>query len=79
MQERYDNVRVVTWDGPFNYSAINNFGAKHASREYLLLLNNDIEVIEAWMSAMLGLCQREDVGIVGAKLLFPDDTVQHAA
>ena len=79
MQERYDNVRVVTWDGPFNYSAINNFGAKHASGEYLLLLNNDIEVIEAgWMSAMLGLCQREDVGIVGAKLLFPDDTVQHA-
>ena len=41
MQERYDNVRVVTWDGPFNYSAINNFGAKHASGEYLLLLNND--------------------------------------
>ena len=79
VQERYDNVRVVTWDGPFNYSAINNFGAKHASGEYLLLLNNDIEVIEAgWMSAMLGLCQREDVGIVGAKLLFPDDTVQHA-
>ena len=79
VQERYDNVRVVTWDGPFNYSAINNFGAKHASGEYLLLLNNDVEVIEAgWMSAMLGLCQREDVGVVGAKLLFPDDTVQHA-
>lgn len=79
IQERFDNVRVVAWDGPFNYSAINNFGASHANGEYLLLLNNDIEVIEPrWMTAMLGLCQREDVGIVGAKLLFPDNTVQHA-
>lgn len=79
IQERFDNVRVVTWDGPFNYSAINNFGANNARGEYLLLLNNDTEVIEpGWMTAMLGLCQRDDVGVVGAKLLFPDDTVQHA-
>ena len=79
LQRRYPNVRVVTWKGPFNYSSINNYGAEYATGDYLLLLNNDIEVISpGWMAEMLGYCQREDVGIVGAKLYYSDDTVQHA-
>lgn len=76
---KYDFVKVVKWDGIFNYSAINNFGIKSAKGEYLLLLNNDTEMIsEDAISDMLGICMRDDVGIVGAKLLFADDTVQHA-
>lgn len=79
VQNKYDNVKVVCWDGIFNYSLINNFGFKYCEGDYILLLNNDIEVIEpGWLSSMLGYCQREDVGIVGAKLLYPDDTIQHA-
>ena len=79
LEKRYPQVKVVTWDGPFNYSAINNFGAKYADGDYLLLLNNDTEVITPeWLENMMGYCQREDVGIVGAKLLYPDNTVQHA-
>ena len=67
------------WESEFNYSAINNFGVGYAEGEYLLLLNNDIEVINGtWMEEMLGYCQREDVGIVGARLYYPDDTIQHA-
>lgn len=74
-----DRIRVVYWEGIFNYSAINNFGAKAAKGEYLLLLNNDVEVItENWLEELLSNCQRPDVGIVGAKLYYPDDTVQHA-
>lgn len=74
-----DDVKVVYWKGMFNYSAINNFGAQEASGEYYLLLNNDIEMInpEA-IEHMLGCCQREEVGIVGARLYYPDDTLQHA-
>lgn len=78
IQMRYDNVKVVYWKKEFNYSAINNFGARYATGDYYILLNNDIEVITPeWMELMLGYCQREDVGIVGAKLYYPDDTVQH--
>ncbi len=77
--EKRDNVRVLYWDKEFNYSAINNFGEKEAKGEYILLLNNDIEVINGdWLSQMLGYCQREDVGIVGARLYYEDDTIQHA-
>ena len=79
VEAKYDNVKVVYWDGIFNYSEINNFGFKSCSGEYILLLNNDIEVIDPWwLSSMLGYCQRKDVGVVGAKLLYPDDTIQHA-
>lgn len=79
LKKQYDNVKIVTYEGGFNYSAINNFGAQAATGEYLLLLNNDTEVINPdWLECMLGYCQREDVGIVGAKLFYPDDTVQHA-
>lgn len=71
LQRRYSNVKVVTWDGPFNYSAINNYGAEYATGDYYLMLNNDIEVISpGWMSEMLGYCQREDVGIVGGEALL---------
>lgn len=72
-------IRVVTWKEGFNYSAINNFGASHARGEYYVLLNNDIELItEDWLEEMVANCQRKDVGIVGAKLLYDDDSVQHA-
>lgn len=72
-------IRVVTWKDAFNYSAINNFGAKHAKGEYFLLLNNDTELISPdTLWEMLGYCMREDVGIVGAKLNYEDDTIQHA-
>ena len=78
IQKKYDNIKVVKWEKGFNYSAINNFGAKYATGEYLLLLNNDVEVInDEWLTKMLGLAQREDVGCVGAKLYYPDTTIQH--
>lgn len=74
-----DKIRVVYWKKEFNYSAINNFGVEQAKGEYLLLLNNDMEVISRdWMSELLGHCQRPEVGAVGARLYYPDDTVQHA-
>lgn len=73
-------IKVVYYDETgFNFSKINNFGRKAATGEYLLLLNNDVEVInENWLEEMLGICQQENVGIVGAKLLYFDKTVQHA-
>ena len=62
----------------FNYSAINNFGVRHATGEYILLLNNDIEVItKNWIEEMLMHAQRKEVGAVGAKLYYPDNSVQH--
>jgi len=74
-----DKVRVVEYYGGFNYSKINNFGRSYANSEYLLFLNNDIEIITPdWISEMLMYAQREDIGAVGAKLYYPDDTVQHA-
>lgn len=74
-------IKVVVYkpEAGFNYSAINNFGEKHANGDYLLLLNNDVEIISPdWIQEMLMFCQREDVGAVGAKLYYPDDTIQHA-
>ena len=72
-------IRVAVWEREFNYPAINNFGASLAQGEFLLLLNNDTRVITPdWMEELLGTCQRPDVGIVGAKLYYPDDTIQHA-
>lgn len=72
-------VKIVVWDSGFNYSAINNFGASRAQGEYFILLNNDIEIITAdWIEEMLGNCQRPEVGVVGARLYYPDETVQHA-
>lgn len=72
-------VKIVKWEREFNYAAINNFAAKIASGEYFLFLNNDTELIsETAIGEMLAIAQRREVGIVGAKLLYPDDTVQHA-
>lgn len=72
-------VHVVYWKGIFNYSAINNFGVQYAQGEYLLLLNNDTEIInEDCLEELLGYCTREDVGAVGARLYYEDDTIQHA-
>lgn len=74
-----NGVHVVYWDGKFNYSAINNFGIRHAKGEYILCLNNDIEVISPdWMTELLGHCQRPGTGAAGALLYYPDDTIQHA-
>ena len=79
-KEHPENLKVVTWKGKgFNYSALNNFGAEYATGEYLLLLNNDTEVITpGWLEEMVMYAQQKRVGCVGAKLLYPDDTVQHA-
>ena len=79
LQQEHENIQVVKWNGKFNYSAINNYGVTFAKGEYLLFLNNDTEMINPTaINELLGCCMREDVGAVGAKLLYPDDTVQHA-
>ena len=79
-KEHPDTLKVLTWQGKgFNYSALNNFGAQYATGEYLLLLNNDTEVITpGWLEEMVMYAQQKRVGCVGAKLLYPDDTIQHA-
>ena len=74
-------VRVVVYEsqGGFNYSAVNNYGASFVTGEYIVLLNNDTEVITVnWLEELLMYAQREDVGAVGAKLYYPDKTIQHA-
>lgn len=74
-------IRIVTWEanGIFNYSAINNYGMQFAQGEYVVLLNNDIEILEeGWMEELLGNCQRPEVGITGVRLYYPDDSIQHA-
>ena len=79
LPQRFPNVKVVKWDGPFNYSAINNYGVQFTHGEYLLFLNNDIEEINPdSIDEMIGYVQREDVGICGARLLYPDEDIQHA-
>lgn len=72
-------VRVIYWEGEFNYASINNFGVKQAKGEYLLFLNNDITVITPdWIQELLMFVQRSDVGAAGAKLYYPDGSIQHA-
>lgn len=72
-------VRVLRHDVPFNYSAINNWAARQADGDHLLFLNNDVQAIsQDWLVAMLEHSQRAEIGVVGARLLYPDDTVQHA-
>lgn len=79
LEKTYDNLKILRYEKEFNYADIQNFAALKAKGEYLLLLNND-----TWLEnpdsirEMLMLCMREDVGIVGARLLYPDDTIQHA-
>lgn len=79
LQKDHPQVKVLTYEGAFNYSKVNNFAAAQAKGEYLLLLNNDTQVITAsWMEELLMYAQREDVGAVGAKLYYGDKTIQHA-
>ena len=81
LEETFENVRVLTWSGgkEFNYAALNNFGSRQAAGKYLLFLNNDTELIEAdSIREMVSYAQRADVGIAGARLWYPDDSVQHA-
>ena len=79
LPDAFPRCRVVRYEGAFNFSAVNNFGAQFAAGEHLLLLNNDIEVLsEGFLRELLSYSQRPDVGAVGAKLYYPDDTIQHA-
>jgi len=72
-------IKIVKYNKPFNFSEINNFAVSKVDTEYILFLNNDTEVIsEEWLEAMLEHAQRKQVGAVGAKLLYPDNTIQHA-
>ena len=77
--EKHPNIRVVTYTGPFNYSKINNLGVSEATGEYIILLNNDTQVITPdWIEELLMYGQRADVGVVGCKLYYEDRTIQHA-
>ena len=72
-------IKVIDSNGSFNYSKINNFGVSHANGEIIALLNNDIEVVnEDWLTEMVSHAVRDEIGCVGAKLLYPNDTIQHA-
>ena len=72
-------IRLLRWKKEFNYSAINNYGVRHANGEYLVFLNNDVTVITpGWIKELLGVCQRPEVGAAGVKLIYPDNTIQHA-
>lgn len=74
-----DKIKVVYYPDAFNYSKLNNFGASYANGTYYILMNNDIEVIETnWIEQMLSNCERREVGVVGARLYYPDNTIQHA-
>lgn len=77
--EQNEKISVLYWKDEFNYAAINNFGVRNAKGDYVLLLNNDVEVInDRWLIEMLMLAQQNDVGCVGAKLYYDDNTIQHA-
>ena len=79
LQDQSNKMRVITWEQGFNYSKIINFGVAQAKGEYVLLLNNDTKVITSdFLQEMLGYLMREDVGVVGAKLYFRDNLIQHA-
>lgn len=79
LKKEVPNLKVIVWEREFNYSAINNFGAGYASGEYLWLLNNDIEMItDDCVEELLNPCMRPEIGIVGARLYYGDNTVQHA-
>lgn len=72
-------LKIVDWAKPFNFSSKMNLGVLNADGEYILLLNDDVEVINSrWLTSMLSLCQLEHAGLVGAFLYYEDDTIQHA-
>ncbi|MEA4854766.1 MAG: glycosyltransferase family 2 protein [Christensenella sp.] len=77
--ERDPRIRVIKWEHPFNYASLNNFAAAQAKGELLLFLNNDMSVISAdWLEQMAMHATRKEIGAVGAKLYYPDDSIQHA-
>ena len=77
-KKEHNNFRVIDADMEFNYSKINNIAVKESKGEYILLLNNDIEVITPnFIELMLGYAMQDHIGAVGAKLIYPDDTIQH--
>ncbi len=78
--EKNDKIQVVKYPNKgFNYSAIINFGVKNSNGDYIIQLNNDTELITPnWLEIMLGFIQREDVGALGVKLYYPDETIQHS-
>ncbi len=81
IQKKHASVKVITWkgSGEFNYSALNNFGEKYSTGKYLLFLNNDTEILEKnSIREMVSYVSRKDVGAVGARLYYPDGTIQHA-
>ena len=76
---RHLEQRVLQFSGPFNFSALNNLAVEQSISPWLLFLNNDVEVIDGeWLTLMAEHVQRPEVGAVGARLLYPNDTVQHA-
>lgn len=79
LQSSRNDVKVVYYQNSFNFSDINNYGSAFAEGKYYLLLNNDTEIINPdCLEELLGYCMREDVGVVGARLYYEDDTIQHA-
>lgn len=73
------NTQILKWEKPFNYAAVCNFGAENSKGDYLIFLNNDTEIITPnWIELMLEYAQRKEVGVVGCKLLFPNNKIQHA-
>ncbi|MCB5956208.1 glycosyltransferase family 2 protein [Enterococcus sp. CWB-B31] len=79
LKKHNPRVKVVTYEGSFNYSAINNYGASFATGDYFLFMNNDVEIINPeTIEELLNYAMREDVGIVGSRLYYPDGTIQHA-
>lgn len=76
---KYENITILKYPHPFNYSAINNFAVKHAKGEIIALLNNDVEVISYhWLTEMVQHASRKEIGAVGAMLYYDDNTIQHA-
>lgn len=79
LKNKDNRIKIYEYNVPFNFSGINNWAVEKANGEFILLLNNDIKIInEDWLEAMLEHIQQDNVGIVGAKLLYPDKTIQHA-
>jgi glycosyltransferase involved in cell wall biosynthesis len=77
--KQYHGVRILEYTGAFNYSSINNYAVQHSSGEVLCLLNNDTEITHGdWLHEMVSHAVRDEIGAVGAKLIYPDDTIQHA-
>nr|MBU2747606.1 glycosyltransferase family 2 protein [Acidithiobacillus montserratensis] len=78
IQQEDKRVKVIRYDHPFNYSAINNFGVQHAQGSLIGLVNNDVEVISPdWLTEMVRQVSRKEIGCVGAKLYYSNDTLQH--